>query len=505
MKSFYITTAIVYANADPHIGFALELLYADVIARYYRMTGRPVRFLTGTDEHGSKIARKAEESGKEPKAFVDAIAGRVRTLADELGVSNDDFIQTTEERHKVSAQLFWQKVNDNGYIYKKAYKGLYCVGCESFKTEKDLVDGRCPDHNTELEEIEEENYFFKLSAFQAQLEALFAERPEFVIPSAKFNEMKQLLASGLEDISISRSTKMLTWGIPVPGDEDQVMYVWFDALVNYISALGHGTENSQMEEYWPADIHVIGKEINRFHSILWPAMLLAAGYEVPTQIAVHGWITVDGKKMSKSVGNVLDPFDLIERYGTEPLRYFLAREIAFHSDGDFSHARYEERYNNDLANELGNLLNRAVSMTDRYVDGVVPEVVAFDVSERWTAYRAAMEELRIHDALAATWHIVRDMNKFIDEKEPWKLGKLDDKTAVGDVLYVLLEALRHVAWMLLPVMPETAIKIFEAVGTSFEQEAQQTLSDAAKWGRLTPGAQVNKIDPLFPRIENEPS
>ena len=502
MKPFYITTAIVYANADPHIGFALELVYADVLARYYRATGRAVRFLTGTDEHGQKIARKAEEASMEPKAFVDQIAGRVRTLADGLAITNDDFIQTTEPRHAASVAAFWKRVMDAGYIYKKSYTGLYCVGCESFKTDKDLVENICPDHKTPCEEVSEENYFFKLSAFQQQLEALFADRPDFVTPDAKFNEMKQLLASGLEDISISRSTKMLQWGIPVPGEADQVVYVWFDALVNYISALGYGSED-ELQDAWPADVHIVGKEINRFHSILWPAMLLAAGLDVPQQVAVHGWITVDGQKMSKTIGNVLDPFDLIERHGTEPVRYFLMREIPFYRDGDYSHARFEERYNNDLANELGNLLNRATAMTDRYLDGVVPAKADYDTASHWTGYRNGMESLRFDDALTQTWRLVREMNKFIDEKEPWKLGKLEDKTAVGEVLYVLLEALRHVAWMLMPVMPETAIKIFGAIGTSFEQEAQTTMGDAAKWGGLKPGSQVQKIDPIFPRIESE--
>ncbi|HJN84881.1 MAG TPA: methionine--tRNA ligase [Patescibacteria group bacterium] len=503
MKPFYITTAIVYANADPHIGFALELIYADVLARYYRMSGRDVRYLTGTDEHGSKISRKAEEAGKEPKIFVDEIAARVRELADELNIGNDDFIQTTEERHHKSVEAFWKRVDKAGYIYKKAYKGLYCVGCESFKTEKDLVVDVCPDHKTPCEEVEEENYFFKLSAFQEKLEKLYEERPDFVVPETKFNEMKQLLKSGLEDISISRSTKMLKWGIPVPGDDGQVIYVWFDALVNYISAIGYGEDDKMMRKYWPADIHIIGKEINRFHSVLWPAMLMAAGVKVPQQIGVHGWITVDGEKMSKTRGNVLDPFDLIDRYGTEPLRYFMMREIPFHSDGDFSFKRFEERFNNDLANELGNLLNRAVAMTDRYLGGVVPAVVDYNVKSHWTQYRKSMEDLRFHDGLEAAWKIVRDMNKFIDDKKPWELGKLDDKTEVSVVLYTLLEALRHVAWMIMPVTPETSYKIFEAIGTSVVEQAQMPMKEAAIWGGLQPGAKVILGEQLFPRIETK--
>ena len=330
------------------------------------------------------------------------MAARVRELCDKLDISNDDFIQTTQERHKRSVAAFWNRVMEAGFIYKKPYAGLYCVGCESFKTEKDLVDGMCPDHGTAPERFEDENYFFKLTAFREKLQVLYDERPDFVIPEAKFNEVKQLLASGLEDVSISRSRKVLEWGIPVPGDETQVVYVWFDALVNYVSAIGYGRgKEDEMATYWPADVHIIGKEINRFHTVLWPAMLMAAGVEVPHQVGVHGWITVDGKKMSKTIGNVLNPFDAISRYGTEPLRYFLMREIPFHGDGDFSHARFLDRYNGDLANELGNLLNRAVAMTERYLDGVVPKIVEYDVRSTWTDYRAAMEELRFADALAA--------------------------------------------------------------------------------------------------------
>lgn len=504
MKPFYITTAIVYANAKPHIGFALELMYADTLARYYRMTGKEVRFLTGTDEHGQKIARKAEEAGKEPKVFVDEVAAQVRELADVLDISNDDFIQTTEERHKESVSVFWRKVMDSGYIYKKAYKGLYCVGCEAFKTDKDLVEGNCPDHGAKPEVLEEENYFFKLTAFEDQLKELYDANPEFVIPDTKFNEMKQLLNGGLEDISISRSTKLLQWGIPVPGDDSQVIYVWFDALINYVSAIGFGRgKDDAMHMYWPADIHVIGKEINRFHTVLWPAMLMAAGVEPPKQVGVHGWITVDGKKMSKTLGNVVDPFDLAERYGTEPLRYFMMREISFHSDGDFSHKRFEERYNNDLANELGNLVNRAVSMTERYLDGVVPEVADYDLKSVWTKYRASMEELRFNDGLGAAWSLVRDMNKFIEDKEPWKLGKEKDKGPVGEVMYTLLESLRHVAWMILPVMPNAAVSIFDSIGTTFIEQAGMSVADASKWGGLKAGSNVTKGDLLFPRLGEE--
>jgi len=502
MKAFYITTAIVYANADPHIGFALEMIYTDVLARYYRMTGRRVKFLTGTDEHGQKILRVAEKKGVLPQEFVDVVSARYLELADELDISNDEFVRTTSDKHKKAVEKFWKLVDSRGYIYKKKYKGLYCVGCESFKMEKDLVDGKCEDHGVVPEKYEDENYFFKFSAFEDDLKKLFAGRDDFVIPSTKYNEMKGILDGGLEDVSISRSKKQLSWGIDVPGDDSQVIYVWFDALINYLTGAGFGSDDDHVKDFWPADIHVIGKEINRFHSLLWIAMLMAAGIELPYQIGVHGWITVDGKKMSKTVGNVVDPFELLDRYGTEPVRYFFMREIPFNSDGDFSYSRFEERYNNDLANELGNLLNRAVAMTDRYLDGIVPGVAEYDILGWWTQYRKSMEELRFNDALAATWKIVREMNKFIDDKEPWKLGKLEDRSAVSDVMYVLLEALRHIAWMIMPVMPEAAAKIFEAIGTSFVEQAQTSVADAAKWGGLVPGSKVVAGDVLFPRIES---
>lgn len=501
MKSVYITTPIYYASGDPHIGHAYTNLLADIAARYYRMAGHPVFFLTGTDEHGMKVQQKAAEVGKPPQQFVDEIAARFRALADVWNITNDDFIRTTEERHKRSVTAFWTRVMDAGYIYKKTYGGLYCVGCEAFKTDKDLVNGLCSDHNEAPSYLEEENYFFKLSAFSAQLQDLLDRAEPFVIPDDKANEMRQILQSGLEDISVSRSTATLTWGIPVPGDTEQVLYVWFDALVNYISALGFGGKEERMQEYWPATIQFVGKEINRFHALLWPAMLLAAGLEAPLQIAVHGWITVEGKKMSKTVGNVIDPFALVDQYGAEAVRYVLAREMPLYRDGDFSYARFEERFNNDLANELGNLLNRAVAMTDRYLDGVVPAVASYEVKAHWTAYRGSMEALRFDEALAASWRLVRELNKYIDTTEPWKLGKLEDKTAVGEVLYVLLEALRQLAWMIMPVLPETAIKVFEAVGTSFEEQARMTLSEAAQWGGLRPGARVVLGAQLFPRIE----
>jgi methionyl-tRNA synthetase len=355
--NYYLSTAIPYANAAPHIGYALEALYADAMARYQRLLGHEVFFLIGTDEHGQKMWRTAQEAGRPVGEYAAEKSALFQELADEYNITNDDFIRTTEARHMKGAQAFWAACLENGDIYKKQYVGLYCVGCEGFKTEKDLVEGKCPDHNRLPEEISEENYFFRLSKYQEPLQFLFDKNKEFVVPESRFNEMKNLLKNGLEDVSISRSVEKLTWGIPVPGDESQVMYVWFDALTNYITALGYGSGNEEkFKKFWPGT-HIVGKEINRFHSLLWPAMLMSAQLDVPKQIAVHGWITVDGQKMSKSVGNVINPLELVQEFPLEAVRYFLLREIPFDNDGDYTRQKFMDRYVGDLANGIGNLIS----------------------------------------------------------------------------------------------------------------------------------------------------
>ncbi len=507
-NTFYLTTAIAYTNANPHIGFALELLYSDVMARYQRLLGNDVYFLTGTDEHGQKILKTAKEQGKEVEAFVTEKSAVFESLADRWNISNDDFIRTTQERHLVGAAAFWKEVQEKDFIYKKKYTGLYCVGCEAFKTEKDLVDGKCPEHNKAPEELSEENYFFKLSAFQKQIETLFEKQPDFVYPNIRFNEMKGILKDGLEDISISRSADKLPWGIPVPGDSTQVMYVWFDALTNYITALGYGSKDDKnFKKYWPA-VHVVGKEINRFHSLLWPAMLMAAGVELPKQIAVHGWITVDGQKMSKSLGNVIDPIELVEQYPLESVRYFLTREIPFDNDGNFSHKQFQERYNGDLANGIGNLTNRILTMIEKYTNNVVPQVTTEDTSTIkllnetiWPAYNTAMNRWRFDLALEATWKFVTFCDQQISDKQPWAMAKAGKTKEVEDLLYYLAESLRHIAVMIWPVMPETSEKIFAQLGLEVGKEFAKPLDELQQWVGLTVGNTIKKTEPLFPRLE----
>lgn len=506
-KPFYLTTAIAYTNASPHIGFALEILYGDVMARYQKLLGNETYYLTGTDEHGQKIFKKAEEEKKDVQTFVDGVSAEFQNLADAWSISNDDFIRTTQERHLKGAEAFWKLVDKNGYIYKKTYSGLYCVGCEAFKTDKDLVDGKCPIHNKAPEELSEENYFFKLSAFQKQVEKLFADRPDFIYPQNRYKEMQEILKSGLEDISISRSKEKMSWGIPVPGDDSQVMYVWFDALTNYITALGFGSDDdAKFKKYWPA-IHVVGKDINRFHSLLWPAMLMAAGFEPPRQVAVHGFIYVDGQKMSKSLGNVIDPNDIIKQYPLEAVRYFFMREIPFDNDGNFSHKQFVERYTGDLANGIGNLTNRVLTMIEKYSENIIPSVTAqepelidFLTKEVWPVYADSMNKWRFDLALEAAWKFVSRCDQLISDKQPWALAKAGKMEEVHNLLYHLAEALRHIAVMIWPVMPETAEKIFAQLGLEVEKELAKPLNDLQQWVDLTVGNKINKGEPLFPRF-----
>ncbi|MFH1292083.1 MAG: methionine--tRNA ligase [bacterium] len=507
-EKYYLTTAIPYANADPHIGFALELLYTDVMARYQRLLGKDVYFLTGTDEHGQKMYKTAIEKGKDVYEYASLKSAVFQNLADRWNITNNDFIRTTEERHMNKAQKFWDIANANGDIYQKEYTGHYCVGCEAFKTEKDLVDGRCVNHNKEPEIISEKNYFFRLSKYQLQIEKLFKENPDFVFPKSKYNEMLQVLKGGLEDVSISRSKKKMPWGVPLPGDDSQVMYVWFDALTNYITALGWQSDDETLfKKYWPADAHIIGKDVSRFHSLLWPAMLMSVGLELPKKIAVHDFMTLNGQKISKSLGNVINPLDLIDQYPLEALRYFFMREIPFDHDGDFSDEKFQERYNADLANGIGNLCNRVLVMIEKYSDGTVPGVnqiyngmIETLNQEIWSNYNQAMENFAFNHALETCWKFVSYCDQLISDKQPWVLIKQGKAGEVNDLLHHLAEALRHIGVMIWPIMPETAEKIFIQLGLNAKQELAKPLDELKNWVQLTVGNKINRGEALFPRI-----
>lgn len=495
---FYITTPIYYVNASPHIGHAYTSLAADIRARFERMRGAQVNFLTGTDEHGQKIARAAEKRGMTPEQYSDEISQTYRNLSSTLGISNTDFIRTTEDRHIKGAQQFWLKAFQSGDIYKKIYRGLYCVGCEQFYIEKDLLPGRiCPMHKTPTEELEEENYFFRLSAYRDRLRDHFEAHQDFIYPRHRFNEMAAILDHGLEDVSVSRSRATLSWGIPVPNDPDQVMYVWFDALTNYVTAIGFGINEAFFNNWWPVDAHIMAKEINRFHSLLWPAMLMSSGIELPRRIVVHGWLTVDGQKMSKSIGNVVDPFTLAREYPRDLFRYFLFREIRFGEDGDFSIAKMRERYRADLQHDLGNLLQRAIAMTVRYCDGRVPVRTRGNYQEQWALYERHMEQWEYQEALQVVFDYVRALNQLIDREKPWELMKAGKRKETESVLYNVLEGLRCIAVALSPFMPYTAANMLKALNFDYVEIEMRELHE---WGLMKTGAQLSVPPILFSEL-----
>jgi len=456
MKKFYITTSIAYTNALPHIGFALETIQADVLARYHKSLGEDVFYLTGTDEHGIKIAKAAKQAGKSPEEFTDQISAKFKELSSLLNLSNNDFIRTTDQkRHWPAIKKLWLKLKENNDIYKKKYQGYYCSGCEAFITEKDLDNGKCPNHDQKPELVEEENYFFKLSKYLPQIKEKIEKDEIKIIPETRKNEVLGYIKAGLEDISFSRA-KEKYWGFPVPDDEKQTIYVWGDALPNYISAIGYAQETEQFKKYWPADVHCIGKDILKFHALIWPAMLLSLGLELPKNIFVHGFISVDGQKMSKSLGNVIDPFELVKKYGVDPVRYFLLREIPAFEDGDFSYEKFEQRYNSDLANGIGNLVARVAKMAG----DINPETkiqnskIEKVIKETQKNYKKALEEFKFNEALKSIWDLISFCDKYIEETKPWEQNKgakliLADLSFTIDVIADLLE----------PFLPETSEKI----------------------------------------------
>ncbi len=501
MNKFYITTSIVYTNAPPHIGFALELIQADVIARYRQLLGEDVFFLTGTDEHGSKIAKKAKELGKNPKDFVDEISDRFKKLTRVLNISNNDFIRTTDEKkHWPAVKKVWLKLKENGDIYKKKYKGLYCLGCEAFLQDKDLVDGKCPNHQKEPEVVEEENYFFKLSKYSKEIEKIIEKDKIKIIPETRKNEILSFIKQGVEDISCSRLREKLQWGIPVPDDNTQTIYVWFDALINYISALGYAERSDKFKKLWPTDVHCIGKDILRFHSLLWPAMLLSLDLKLPKIILVHGYLTSGGQKMSKSLGNVIDPFELVEKYssadspqaGTDAVRYYLLREIPSTGDGDFTYQKFEGRYNSDLASGIGNLLARVRVMAESQLKIQNSKLktttqnskVKNKIQETQKNYKKSLEEFKFNEALKSIWDLISFSDKYIEKEKPWDNKNQKSKIKNQKVLEDLLFVLDNIAELLKPFLPETSERIIKEI-----ERDKKTGKFINKRGKL-----------LFPRI-----
>lgn len=498
MGKFYATTPIYYVNGEPHIGHAYTSISVDTLARWHRLIGDETFMLTGTDENTLKLVKKAEAEGVTPQEIADRYAARFEELTKLMNVSNDDFIRTTDQdKHHRGAQEIWKRLEAGGHIYKGTYEGLYCVDCEAYYTEKDLVNGACPIHGTEPEHLEEENYFFKLSAFTEQIGKVIASGKYEITPESRRNEILSVIEEGLQDISCSRPADKLTMGVVVPGDDSQRMYVWFEALTNYVNGIGFPKNEKLFKQFWPADVHMIGKEILRFHAAVWPAMLMAADLPLPKRLHVHGFFTSEGKKMSKSLGNVVDVFEAVEERGVDALRYYLLTALPYASDGDYSEHRFQEVYDSELANDLGNLASRVLTLVEKKCEGSVPEGAADSglqnaVAKAHGAFAARLDECRFADALAALNELVSEANKFVDSQQPYKQEGED----LSNSLYSLIQVLGHLALLYAPVVPEAAGKLQRRLGL---ESANWNLKSLAEWEKVSPGTLVNKGDALFPK------
>ena len=504
-QSFYLTTPIYYVNDIPHIGHSYTTIAADVLARYRRLQQYDVFFLTGSDEHGQKIQKAAEACNKAPHDFVDMVVGKFKDLWKNLNISNDDFIRTTDERHVKRVKKIFQKLFENGDIYLGEYEGRYCVPCESFWTETQLDEGRCPECKRNVEKVKEKNYFFRLSKYQKPLIEHYDKHPEFIQPESRRNEILQRITSHIEDISISRSA--VTWGIQVPMDTTHTIYVWIDALLNYITALGYDDDMALFQKYWPANVHIIGKEILWFHGAIWPAILMSLNIELPFKIFTHGWWTIEGQKISKSLGNAIDPLNIIQIYGTDAYRYFILREVPFGSDGNFSYTALINRINSDLGNDLGNLLQRTLTMIEKYFDAVIPEYsekddVLKEISQNTRSkINKELDYLQFSKALEAIWEFVGSANKCIEEKKPWVLAKTSvHRPQLKSVISSLAKAIKDISIFIYPFMPNTCIEIQKQLGILENNE-----SPCLEYQQLIKsGVIVKKGKPLLPRIEKEP-
>ena len=509
-KKFYVTTPIYYPSDNLHIGHAYTTVIADALARYHRQNGDDTYFLTGTDEHGQKIQRRAEAAGQSPQEFVDGIVANIRDLWKVLRIGNDDFIRTTELRHEERVQKIFKRLYDQGDIYKSEYEGLYCTPCETFWLERQLVEGKCPDCGREIEKVKEESYFFKLSKYADRLMEHIQAHPEFIQPVSRKHEMiNNFLKPGLEDLCVSRTT--FSWGIQVPFDPKHVVYVWLDALTNYITALGYPDQTELFNRYWPAELHLVGKEIVRFHTIIWPIILMALDLPLPKQVFGHGWLVLEGGKMSKSKGNVVDPVVLVDKYGVDAIRYYLLREVPFGADGTYSEEALITRINTDLANDLGNLLHRSLSMVEKFAGGTVhaphdfeglEQTVIKEAEETLAKVNRHMENLEVSDAIAAIFTLVGKANKYIDEAAPWALNKQGNQERLSTVLYTMVEVLRVTSVLLAPFLVETPVKIWSQLGLE-GNPAELRPEQAVKWGQFPAGTKVRKGEPIFPRIIEE--